>query len=49
VIVTALTWRDIGRRRDDQIRGSKRMWRIFSAAQMGNSLIYWLVGRRRTA
>jgi hypothetical protein len=45
--VTALTWRDIRRRSDDQIRGSKRLWRGASALQMGNSLAYWVFGRKQ--
>jgi hypothetical protein len=49
LVVTALTWRDIKDRADDEIRGSKRFWRIASAAQMGNSLAYWLFGRKRIA
>lgn len=47
VIVVTLTWRDIRYRTDDQIRGSKRLWRIASAGQMGNALVYWLFARKR--
>jgi hypothetical protein len=49
VIVTALTWRDIRHRAASEVRGPKRFWRIASAMQMGNSLAYWLVGRRPVA
>jgi hypothetical protein len=47
VIVTALVWRDLRRRPDSQIRGSKKLWRGLSALNTGNSLLYLLVGRRR--
>jgi len=40
LIVAAFTWRDIRRREPNQIRGPKWVWRIASAAQMGNSLAY---------
>jgi hypothetical protein len=47
LIVTSLTWRDIRSRSDDDIRGPKRLWRVASAANMSNSLVYYLVGRKR--
>jgi hypothetical protein len=47
VIVTALVWRDLRRRTDSQLRGSKNLWRVLSALNTGNSLVYLLVGRRR--
>jgi hypothetical protein len=49
LVVTALTWRDMANRADGEVRGSKRFWRIASAVQTGNSLAYWLFGRRRIA
>jgi hypothetical protein len=49
-LVTAwFTFRDLRRRQDSQIRGSKRFWRIVTIANPGNSLAYWVIGRRRTA
>jgi hypothetical protein len=45
--VTAFTWRDIRNRPVDQIRGSKRLWRVMSAANSTNSIAYFLVGRKR--
>jgi hypothetical protein len=48
IVVAALTWRDIGRRQPDQIRGPKWVWRVASAVQMGNSLVYWLFARKGT-
>ena len=47
VVVTALVWRDIRRRSDSQLRGSKNLWRGLSALNTGNSLLYLLIGRRR--
>jgi hypothetical protein len=46
-VVTAFTWRDIRNRPDDQIRGSKKLWRLVSAANTGNSIIYFVLGRKR--
>lgn len=46
-VVVALTWRDIGHRAPEQIRGNKMFWRIFSALNTGNAALYWLIGRRR--
>lgn len=46
VVVAAFTWRDIAHRDASQIRGPKWAWRVASAAQMGNSLVYWLFARR---
>ena len=48
VSVVALTWRDIGSRSADQIRGNKNFWRFVSALNTANAAIYWLVGRRRS-
>jgi len=44
--VTAFTWRDIRNRPDDQIRGSKRLWRVVSAVNSTNSIVYFLLGRK---
>jgi hypothetical protein len=40
-----LAWRDLERRPDSAIRGSKRGWRIAMLANPGNSLAYWVLGR----
>ena len=42
----ALAYRDLARRSQDQVRGPKALWRIFIAINPGNSLAYWIVGRR---
>jgi hypothetical protein len=49
VAVTTVTWRDISRRRADQLRGPRWFWRVFTGIQMGNSAIYWLFGRKSGA
>jgi hypothetical protein len=48
VAVTALTWRDLRHRSGDQVRGSKKWWRVASAANTANSLVYWLIGRKKS-
>ena len=49
VIATALVWRDIARRDPSELRGSKNVWRVLTALNTGNHLLYWLVGRRRSS
>jgi hypothetical protein len=44
--LAALTWRDLRRRPAEEIRGSKRFWRVASTINPGNSVAYWLVGRK---
>jgi hypothetical protein len=46
VLSCALAWRDIARRSDDEVRGPKFIWRIVFTINPGNSLFYWLFGRR---
>jgi hypothetical protein len=41
-----LAWRDLNSRSPDQIRGSRRFWRVLIAMNPGNSVLYWLLGRR---
>ena len=41
-----LAWRDLSRRAPGQVRGSKRFWRTFIVLNPGNSIFYWLFGRR---
>lgn len=42
----AAAWRDLNRRTPAQVRGSKRFWRVALALNPGNSLLYWIAGRR---
>jgi hypothetical protein len=46
VLVAAWTWRDIRQRPARQVRGSKALWRVFSAVNTLGSVSYWLIGRR---
>ena len=46
VRLAVLTWRDLRHRPADEIRGSKRLWRVISTINPGNSVAYWLVGRK---
>ncbi len=46
VFLAVLAWRDLSERTDAQIRGTKRLWRVFVLLNPGNSLLYWLFGRR---
>ena len=45
-VSAALAYRHLAQRPDESVRGPKRMWRIIMALNPGNSLAYWLVGRR---
>jgi hypothetical protein len=42
----ALAWRDLNRRSPGEIRGNRRMWRVLITMNPGNSVLYWLFGRR---
>ncbi len=42
----ALAWRDLAQRPDERVRGRKNLWRVFITVNPGNSLVYWLVGRK---
>lgn len=46
VASAVLAWRDLGRRANDEVRGSKPFWRVVIAMNPGNSAAYWVVGRR---
>jgi hypothetical protein len=45
--VTAFTWRDLRNRSEEQVRGSKKVWRLVTALNTTGSLAYWLFGRKR--
>jgi hypothetical protein len=46
VVSSALAWRDLAQRSDDQVRGPKNLWRFLATINPGNSIAYWLFGRR---
>jgi hypothetical protein len=48
VFLAVLAWRDLANRPDDRVRGKKNFWRAFVLLNPGNSLFYWLWGRRST-
>jgi hypothetical protein len=47
VVLAILAWRDLSRRSENEVRGSKRFWRLAVMANPGNSVAYWLIGRKR--
>jgi hypothetical protein len=46
VVSAIFAWRELSQRDDADVRGSKRFWRLFMAMNPGNSVLYWLFGRR---
>ena len=46
-VSAAFAFRDLARRQDDEVRGPKLLWRIIIGINPGNSLAYWIFGRRR--
>jgi hypothetical protein len=46
VVLAALAWKDLARRGDDHVRGRKNLWRAFMLLNPGNSVFYWVFGRR---
>jgi hypothetical protein len=45
-VSAAFAFRDLARRDDDQVRGPKLLWRILIGVNPGNSMAYWVLGRR---
>ena len=45
-VVTAAALRDLGRRRAEQVRGPKMLWRLSFAVQPFGPLTYFVLGRR---
>jgi hypothetical protein len=45
-VSSALAWRDLAGRSDEQVRGPKNVWRFIVTINPGNSIAYWLFGRR---
>ncbi|HET7385774.1 MAG TPA: hypothetical protein VFJ19_03830 [Nocardioidaceae bacterium] len=46
IFSAVLAWRDLARRSDKEVRGSKLAWRVLVSANPGNSMLYWAFGRR---
>jgi hypothetical protein len=47
VVSAVLAWRDMAARDAKTLRGSTTFWRWFMVMNPGNSIAYWLIGRRR--
>lgn len=47
LVLATLAWRDLSRRSAEEVRGPKLLWRIVMMMNPGNSVAYWLFGRRR--
>lgn len=47
LISAVFALRDLARRPADRVRGPKNLWRVLIALNAGNSLPYWLFGRKR--
>lgn len=45
-VSAAFAFRDLAKRSDEQVRGPKLLWRVLMALNPGNSLAYWVLGRR---
>jgi len=46
IVAAIFAWRDLDRRADTSVRGSRKVWRAAMMANPGNSLAYWAFGRR---
>ncbi len=46
IVSAALALRDLAGRSNQQVRGTKRIWRWVIAVHPGNSLAYWVFGRQ---
>jgi hypothetical protein len=46
VVLAVLAWRDLAKRPNHLVRGKKRLWRAATLLNPGNSIFYWLFGRR---
>jgi len=49
LVLATVAWRDLSRRSEGEIRGTKRFWHVVILANPGNSIAYWLFGRKRIA
>lgn len=49
LVMATVAWRDLNRRPEGEIRGTKRFWHVVILANPGNSIVYWLFGRKGVA
>ncbi|MEO3935683.1 hypothetical protein V3N99_02880 [Dermatophilaceae bacterium Soc4.6] len=47
VLSGVLAWCDMAARSGERIRGPRRLWHVLVLANPGNSVAYWVAGRRR--
>jgi hypothetical protein len=45
-VSATLAYRDLAHRPDEAVRGPKLFWRMVVPLNLGNSIAYWLFGRR---
>lgn len=45
-VSAAFAFRDLARRDDEHVRGPKLLWRVLIGMNPGNSVLYWILGRR---
>ena len=45
-VSAVFAYRDLAHRSDDEVRGPKLLWRVVMALHPGNSIAYWIFGRR---
>lgn len=48
-VSAAFAYRDLAHRSEEAVRGRKLVWRVVIGLNPGNSLAYWVFGRRRSA
>jgi hypothetical protein len=46
LVSACLAWRDLAHRGNDGVRGNKNTWRVLIVVNPGNSVFYWVFGRR---
>jgi hypothetical protein len=49
LVMTAITLRDLNRLSEAEVRGPRWFWRVFTPLNTGNSVLYWLIGRKSTS
>jgi hypothetical protein len=49
LVMVILTWRDLSRKPEESVGGSKWLWRAAATLNTTGSIAYWVFGRRRLA